>query len=628
MWNTGAISSTITATQKGLYWLKVTNGCGTTSDSLFIIGDPEPTHISDFSLCNSSPIELDAQNAGATYLWKPGNQTSRKITVSSTGQYIVVITNACGVLKDTIEVSLETTPPVFDLGANIRICSPATQKLGKSFIGAQYLWSTGSIDSTIIVSQTGTYTLIITNGCGSTTDNIEIKVDNGVPLVDLGLDKYLCAPISLLLETGSTEDIYNWTPGNINTPMYVVFNAGEYIVQVSNACGIDKDTINVYSYTKPVLNFKDTGTCNTPVLLDATNTPASYFWTPGGAISSTYTVTQSGTYTVYLTHPCGLIPATSNVIINTAVPLIELGNDTLLCTPAGFILDAGNHEGGKYKWTPSGSTTSSIDIKTAGKYKVEVTNYCGTSKDSIDVGANPTTVMALPDTTVCYNTSLYIRTPFVAGYQWEWYKQNNSNDIIGSINTIEVFPSYPYTNYVVKALNLPCYNLDTVSVNVHKNVDPKIVTTDNEGYIPLALNFIDANRSGTKYLWNFDDGGKSTLSNPGHIFKTERYYTVSVHAENNYGCFGDDTLQILGFDLFIPNLLTLNNDNMNDNWDLTNLNPYLYVEIINRWGDRVYTKSGYIDEWRGEGLSEGVYYYYVKDVKYNKEFNGWVHLIK
>lgn len=627
-WNTGAITSSIVATQKGLYWLKVSNGCGSKTDSIYIIGDPEPTRIANFSLCNANPVELDAKNVGATYLWTPGNLTTQKITVSTTGQYIVEISNACGTLKDTIDVSIETTPPVFDLGPNLRLCSPLTEKIGVSLIGVEYLWSTGSVDSTIIVSTSGTYSLKITNACGTSEDYLVAIVDNSIPIVELGPDKQVCDPVSLVLNAQNTGNIILWNPGNVSTSTYPVFNPGEYTVEVSNSCGIDKDTINIYSYQKPNIDLQDTGTCNTPVLFDVTNDPATYFWAPGGLTSPTYTVTQSGSYTVFLSHPCGIISDAWNVIINTGVPDIDLGNDTLLCTPEGFVLDGGNHEGGKYKWIPNGSTNTTIEIKEAGTYILEVTNYCGLNKDTIEVGANPIQVLALPDTSVCHNTSLNVRTAFVPGYQWEWYSENNPSKILGTTNNINVTPAYPYRNYVVKALQAPCYNLDTVRVNVYLEVNPKIATTDNEGYIPLGLQFIDVNNSGTKYKWNFDDGGKATIPAPYHVFQAERFYTVSVYVENNFGCFGEDTLEILAFDLFIPNLITANNDGKNDKWDLTNLNPYIYVEIFNSWGDRVYTKSGYVDDWDGEGLASGIYYYHVKDVKYNKEFKGWIHLIK
>jgi hypothetical protein len=72
----------------------------------------------------------------------------------------------------------------------------------------------------------------------------------------------------------------------------------------------------------------------------------------------------------------------------------------------------------------------------------------------------------------------------------------------------------------------------------------------------------------------------------------------------------------------------VNGDNMNDNWDLTNLNPYIHVEIYNSWGEKVYEKDNYVDEWHGQDVNNGVYYFFVRDTKYKKEFKGWVHLIK
>ncbi len=97
-----------------------------------------------------------------------------------------------------------------------------------------------------------------------------------------------------------------------------------------------------------------------------------------------------------------------------------------------------------------------------------------------------------------------------------------------------------------------------------------------------------------------------------------RVYQVEV--ENMDGC--RDTARVLvevreNVDqiVFIPNVLTPNNDGYNDTWLIKNvaLFPRNSVQIINRWGDVVYQSRNYRNGWDGTfggaPLPAGTYYY-------------------
>ena len=71
--------------------------------------------------------------------------------------------------------------------------------------------------------------------------------------------------------------------------------------------------------------------------------------------------------------------------------------------------------------------------------------------------------------------------------------------------------------------------------------------------------------------------------------------------------------------LFIPNVLTPNNDGFNDTWFIRNiaLFPDNTVTIINRWGDVVFSATNYRNNWTGTysgGPLPAGTYYYVLDV--------------
>ncbi|WP_158825875.1 gliding motility-associated C-terminal domain-containing protein [Mucilaginibacter lacusdianchii] len=92
-----------------------------------------------------------------------------------------------------------------------------------------------------------------------------------------------------------------------------------------------------------------------------------------------------------------------------------------------------------------------------------------------------------------------------------------------------------------------------------------------------------------------------------------------------------DTKSILGLD--IPNVFTPNGDGKNETFEIPELSSFTENEIIivNRWGNSVYEKKNYRNEWTGEGLNEGTYFYVlkVKTSRGNWEvYKGYVTLLR
>jgi gliding motility-associated-like protein len=88
------------------------------------------------------------------------------------------------------------------------------------------------------------------------------------------------------------------------------------------------------------------------------------------------------------------------------------------------------------------------------------------------------------------------------------------------------------------------------------------------------------------------------------------------------GCYNSDTVIItvtqLVFDGMISNLFTPNNDGVNDFWYIENIMNYPDSEVLiyNIYGNQVYTKKGYMNDWdgtyNGSKLPDGTYYYVLR----------------
>lgn len=87
-------------------------------------------------------------------------------------------------------------------------------------------------------------------------------------------------------------------------------------------------------------------------------------------------------------------------------------------------------------------------------------------------------------------------------------------------------------------------------------------------------------------------------------------------------------------DLFVSNVLTPNNDGLNDRFIVRGIEDEKYrgstLHIYNRWGNEVYQSKDYQNTWTAAGLSEGTYYYILelKNAGTIKEYKGWVMIIR
>jgi gliding motility-associated-like protein len=111
--------------------------------------------------------------------------------------------------------------------------------------------------------------------------------------------------------------------------------------------------------------------------------------------------------------------------------------------------------------------------------------------------------------------------------------------------------------------------------------------------------------------------------------------TVSVTAKERELSTADNTssvsVRLKAF--FIPNTITPNGGGVNDTFEIPGLGRYVTNElvIINRWGDQVFERKNYQNDWGAEGLVSGTYFYILKVTDENgkqESFKGFVEVVK
>ncbi len=398
VWNTGANTQTVSAGTTGIYWVTVGTGNCVTTDSISItIGIAGNLNLgNDTTLCSGQSLTLNAANAGSTYLWST-TETTQTITVSTSGNYSVTVSNVCGTQNDDINIST-AMPPVYVLGNDTTYCSNFNLQLNAGNTGATYLWSNASNLQTLNVNAAGTYWVIISNGCGTLTDSI-IFSQYTPPVVSLGSDTLYCAAFNLLLNATNAGSTYLWSNGSATSGINVSA-AGTFWVNVSNACGTASDTIAI-TQSSPAVSLlgNDTLYCSnfSAVLNGGINTD-SYLWSDGST-DQTININQQGTYWIQLNNNCGLVTDTIH-IVQTAAPQVNLGNDSTFCGSFSISYDV-SCVACNYLWS-NNSTSAQTTINTPGLTIVGVSNLCGQVSDTVLLSLNPFPYVILPnDTELC-----------------------------------------------------------------------------------------------------------------------------------------------------------------------------------------------------------------------------------
>jgi gliding motility-associated-like protein len=120
---------------------------------------------------------------------------------------------------------------------------------------------------------------------------------------------------------------------------------------------------------------------------------------------------------------------------------------------------------------------------------------------------------------------------------------------------------------------------------------------------------------------------------PTIVANNDETYTLTVTGDGN--CTATDFLTVKIFrPLKIPNVFSPNGDGQNDTWRIDHLADYpgATVSIFNRYGQQVYSSTGYGTPWdgtiKGKPLPVATYYYIIELKNDFKPLNGSVTIVR
>jgi gliding motility-associated-like protein len=415
--------------------------------------------------------------------------------------------------------------------------------------------------------------------------------------VDIGTDTLLCEgeTVNLVAVADTTTVNYRWylngsfTGKPLTDTNYFInsttLGVGTHTVRLMTDDGATTTKcpgvaeVDVEVVIQPDVNVSDTSYCmGTSVVYDA-GPGTSYSWKLGPNIvggSQTFTPQVGGQYTVFVDGGVNTRCTDQGDFYVSEIPVPDLGNDTCIWTDdAPYKLDAGNIDVNEYGYLwDDNSSNRYLNVSSSGVYKVSTFNK-----------------YVLPH--IKCSDSVVVNV----------MDQNNFIEHIQI--TVDGDP--------VEGAQLSTE--DNITICSHQK---------------LKIQGPDA-PSGHAYSYSWTQNGAPVNTNKFMVFRETDAgkNTVTLNAG---GCVGDLIVDVEHCLVETVNIITPNNDGYNDAFVFEGLEnfPNSVLVVFNRWGKKVFESQNYQNDWDGDNLADGVYYWvlYLNDGKGDTEMSGSLTIMR
>ena len=270
-----------------------------------------------------------------------------------------------------------------------------------------------------------------------------------------------------------------------------------------------------------------------------------------------------------------------------------------------------------------------------------ITDACGHVVMGIPSDAVPLKIT--PQVDVIMDTLLCSGTPSTIALNscvpngvvsWSGNGQSGTGTVVDTIyNTTNTMSVIPYS--VVTSEN-GCVS-DTAYVNLYVEPLPiaNFSSTPNPAIVAIPVDFADQSQNyngALNYTWTLDGQNFSTDQNTVNTFFNPGEYTMCLTVESNTQCADTvcQLIQVVPATVIPPNVITANNDQINDLLAFKYLEfyPNNVLVVLNRWGNVVFEKEGYSNDWNGDNLNAGTYFYTLIVNDGEQEYKGFIQIVR
>ncbi|TXK37794.1 DUF3494 domain-containing protein [Pontibacter qinzhouensis] len=387
-----------------------------------------------------------------------------------------------------------------------------------------------------------------------------------------------------------------------------------------------------------------------------------------GIVNGRYTVNArfaevtTGSLTLTATNACGTVTATPvAVTVSSGAPAapvdITAGGAACAGEQVAYSISPVNNAA-RYEWTVTGTgwsiagdntgaTVTAIAGAGAGILSVKAVNGCGESSTStLNVTGAETlgTVGTIAGSaTTCEGTTglQYSIGNVARATSYTWSVPAGWTITAGQGTTgITVRAGAGSGSVSVVASNACTTGNASLAVSSVPPVAAATITDISDLCNGLAFN-TNPVAGATTYTWSVPNGftilsGQGSTSIRVRADAANAFGSVTLVASNGI-CESPaasapiDLARVDGA-LDFPKAFSPNGDGINDNWVISNISKYSnQVTLFNRWGSEVYRKTDYQNDWNGNGLEAGTYFYKVSVRQCdntNREYTGYVMIFR
>lgn len=515
---------------------------------------------------------------------------------------------------------------------------------------------------------TGTsYTVLATNGtCSSIAsssfvNNMMIATPN-VPTVSITAETCSSAGVAtisnydasvsyIFTPTGPTVNAVGLISGMVVGTSYVV-SASNGVCTSANSSSFSVSAVLPTPATPTINTVAPTCVVDGSSSISNYNGSLTYTFTPagpsvgvGGAITGMITGTS---YTVVSNNgTCSSLSSASFAnAAQLSIPVTPTISVAAATCSSNEVATITNYVVGlTYVFTPSGPTVNASGVisgMTVGtNYVVAASNGSCSSADSSSFSINAMLAApATPTITSVAATCLVAGSSSISNYNATFtYTFNPTGPTVGAggvITGMTIGSPYTVTSFngtCTSSASLPFSNANILSSPVAPTlsvVDPLICS----GEIAIfqingtANNVVTYSiNGGTNQTVTLNASGSSTVEFESST--TNVVIELSNISNGNCSLALTDVATVTVESCSIPKGISPNGDGLNDNWDLSAYN-IKKVEIFNRYGTKVYSKSNYENEWFGQSdsgneLPDGTYYFVI-DFTDLETKTGWIYI--
>lgn len=682
LWSDGSTNQDLTNASAGIYFLTVTdnNGCITSfTDTISAPSHIQVAFTATLPSCGLANGNITATASGGTpnysYLWSNGNGSSN-ISSINTGTFTVTVTDAAFCTFDTaISVTNTGIPSIALVSIDSVDCNGGdngTINLDVTGGVAPYLytWNNTSQTTQDVDSLTaGMYTVIVTDAEGCTsTQTYTVSQPNAIQVSFPVLQNAACGQsngfVSVSANGGVPGYSFLWSNSSVADTIFNL-TAGSYTVTVTDFKGCTASAIaNISNLTGPSIvstnsinvscNGGNDGSIN--VTATGVSMPLTYTWSNLPDTIPSVSGLPAGSYTLTVTDAAGCVVITT-ITITQPAPFVVNASIPQKNPPYNvscFGFDDGelflSVNGGtapySFVWS-NGAITQNLLNLSATVYTVFITDNknCTTSRTYSLTQPPQLVANAGNDQIVCGQSMavLAANSPVIGIGFWQ---------VISSDSTI-IFSDSASATSTISNLGIGDNILSwTITDGLCSSTDEVIVTSATEisaiGGIDRKVCGHEVNLNATRPEFGY---GYWTALSPGTVITdTAKAFTKVTglsYGPNTFlwtvvnGSCRDsvvvtitrrDTLDCLPR-IELPTAFSPNFDGNNDYLVIKGLEEYPDNEIViyNRWGQVVFTRNNYRNDWyglneNGEPLVDGTYFLIVKARYINRVYNSYIDL--